>query len=394
MQIIKEPKIDWLDKKWFFLAFSLLFVFVSVVSMNYKGGLNLGIDFTGGTLVHIKFRQEPQLDRIRKSLGEAGLRPEHVTRFDELSKNQVQIRMGRIESEETEDLSQESDRVVEALQSGFGQVDTSTGILDLNNVSKDNLATRLQELDPEGLRTNKSLTEFALHYELLAEQVVDYRTVQGGIIHDFEELKELNLPSSVAENLEQYAVLGNFKVISVDSVGPKVGTELRTRARDAVIFSLLGMLIYIAYRFKPIYGLAAIVALFHDVFITVGAFSIADKEISLTVIAALLTLVGYSINDTIVVFDRVRENLRLMRRVDIKTIINRSINQTLNRTIMTSGMTFLAVLSLMVLGGEVLNAFSFALVIGVLVGTYSSIAIASPIVLWWQNHLDRKKARG
>ncbi|MCH8017828.1 MAG: protein translocase subunit SecF, partial [Acidobacteria bacterium] len=152
-------------------------------------------------------------------------------------------------------------------------------------------------------------------------------------------------------------------------------------------------LIYIAVRFWPIYGVAALVALFHDVFITVGIFSLTGREISLTVVAALLTLVGYSINDTIVVFDRVRENLRLMRKSDLGTIINASINQTLNRTIMTSGMTFLAVFSLYLFGGQVLQGFSFALVVGIIVGTYSSIAIASPIVLWWQSHLDRKNAR-
>ena len=393
MEIVKEPKIDWLDKKWILLVLSLLLVVASVASINYQGGLDLGIDFTGGTLVHVKFRQQPQLDQIRRSLGEAGLRPEQVTRFDEPSKNQVQIRMARIESEETEDLSEQSDQVVAVLRQSFDAGEGAAGALDLNNVSRSRLATRLQELDPEKLRASRSVTEFTLHYEEMAERLVDHRTQQGGILQDFETLAGLNLPTPVAEAFRKYAVLGSFSVISVDSVGPKVGRELRKRARDAVIFSLLGMLIYIAYRFKPIYGLAAIVALFHDVFITVGAFSIANKEISLTVIAALLTLVGYSINDTIVVFDRVRENLRLMRRVDMKTILNRSINQTLNRTIMTSGMTFLAVLSLLVLGGEALNGFSFALVIGIIVGTYSSIAIASPIVLWWQDYSDRKKKK-
>ena len=186
------------------------------------------------------------------------------------------------------------------MRQSFDAGEGAAGALDLNNVSRSRLATRLQELDPEKLRASRSVTEFTLHYEEMAERLVDHRTQQGGILQDFETLAGLNLPTPVAEAFRKYAVLGSFSVISVDSVGPKVGRELRKRARDAVIFSLLGMLIYIAYRFKPIYGLAAIVALFHDVFITVGAFSIANKEISLTVIAALLTLVGYSINDTIV----------------------------------------------------------------------------------------------
>ncbi len=185
--------------------------------------------------------------------------------------------------------------------------------------------------------------------------------------------------------------LGTFTILSVESVGPKVGSEMRDRAQNAIIFSLLGMLIYIAFRFRPIYGIAAIIALFHDVFLTLGLFALTGREISLTVVAALLTLVGYSINDTIVVFDRVRENLKLMRRADFATIINTSINQTLNRTIMTSGMTFLAVFSLYMLGGEALNGFSFALVMGILIGTYSSIAIASPIVFWWQMLMEKRK---
>jgi preprotein translocase subunit SecF len=178
----------------------------------------------------------------------------------------------------------------------------------------------------------------------------------------------------------------------VESVGPKVGKELRGRAQNAILFSLLAMLVYIAVRFKPIYGVAGIIALFHDVFITVGLFSITGKEVSLNVIAALLTLVGYSINDTIVIFDRVRENLRLMRRADLATVINASVNQTLNRTILTSGMTFLAVLALYLFGGVVLDGFAFALVVGFIIGCYSTLAIASPVVLWWTTFKEKRKA--
>ena len=146
----------------------------------------------------------------------------------------------------------------------------------------------------------------------------------------------------------------------------------------AVAYSLLGMLVYLGFRFEWIYGVAAVVTVFHDTLITVGAFSLANKEISLTVIAAILTLIGYSNNDTIVIFDRIRENLKLMRREKLSEIVNRSINQTLSRTILTAGLTFLTVLALYLFGGEVLHGFSFALVIGILIGTYSSIAIAAP----------------
>ncbi|MGI8783835.1 MAG: protein translocase subunit SecF [Acidobacteriota bacterium] len=181
-------------------------------------------------------------------------------------------------------------------------------------------------------------------------------------------------------------------VIGSESMGPKVGGEMQNRARNAILLSSLGMLVYIAFRFSRfIYGLAAVIAMIHDVFIAVGFLSLFDKPISLTVVAALLTLVGYSVNDTIVIFDRVRENLRLTRRRDLRTILNLSVNQTLSRSIITNGMTFLAVLALWLFGGEVLNAFSFVLVVGIIVGSYSTVAIASPLVLWWDNFFSAKK---
>jgi preprotein translocase subunit SecF len=151
------------------------------------------------------------------------------------------------------------------------------------------------------------------------------------------------------------------------------------------------MLIYIAFRFEWIYGAAAVIACFHDTIITVGLFSLFNKEISLTVIAALLTLVGYSMNDTIVVFDRIRENLKVMRREKLETLINISVNQTLSRTVLTSGLTLLTALSLFLFGGQVLNGFSFALVMGIIFGTYSSVFIASPILIFWQNLIESKK---
>ena len=162
-----------------------------------------------------------------------------------------------------------------------------------------------------------------------------------------------------------------------------MGADLRRQAVYVTLYALAGMLVYIALRFELVYGAAAVIAVFHDVLITLGLFSLLHFEISLTVIAALLTLVGYSMNDTIVIFDRIRENLRLMRREPFETIVNRSINQTLSRTILTSGLTFLTVLVLFLMGGQVLRSFSFALVVGILVGTYSSFGIAAPLVVAW-----------
>jgi preprotein translocase subunit SecF len=179
----------------------------------------------------------------------------------------------------------------------------------------------------------------------------------------------------------------------IDIVGPTAGKQLQKQAGLATLYSLLGMLIYLWFRFELIYGVAAVVAVFHDTLITVGAFSLTNQEITLTVIAAILTLIGYSMNDTIVVFDRIRENLALSRRESIHDVVNRSINQTLSRTVISSGLTFLTVLSLYLFGGEVLHGFSFALVIGILIGTYSSIAVAAPMLVAYQDwRVKRGKA--
>jgi preprotein translocase subunit SecF len=184
-----------------------------------------------------------------------------------------------------------------------------------------------------------------------------------------------------------------FSIQAVDIVGPTAGKQLQHQAFLATIYSLAGMLIYLWFRFELIYGVAAVVAVFHDTLITVGAFSLTNQEITLTVIAAILTLIGYSMNDTIVVFDRIRENLALNRREKLADVVNRSINQTLSRTVMASGLTFLTVLCLYLFGGEVLHGFSFALVIGILIGTYSSIAVAAPMLVAYQDWRSKRGKR-
>ena len=365
MDIVKNPQVDWLKLKWVFIGVSVVLVLFGGSALLISG-LNLGIDFTGGTLVRVKFKDTPQIDTIRTTLNRAGLNSQEVVHYgqniltDEESKNEVQIRMAHSKTDDSLDLSRESKQISLALREEYNREHLSSEKLDLNKVSRIELSTKLQNLDPEKLIDSLSASELSLHYDEVVNKIIDYRNQNSGMIHNFSELDDLELPTTVSHVISEETYLGNFVVISVESVGPKVGEELRTRARAAIFFSLIGMLIYIALRFSWIDGFAAIVALFHDVFITIGIFSLVKVEISLTVVAALLTLVGYSINDTIVVFDRIRENKRLMHRSDLYTIINKSINQTLNRTIMTSGMTFVAVLSLYLLGGQVLQGFSLA----------------------------------
>ncbi|HWB32807.1 MAG TPA: protein translocase subunit SecF [Acidobacteriaceae bacterium] len=196
---------------------------------------------------------------------------------------------------------------------------------------------------------------------------------------------------AVENALKTYYKDSSYKAPSVQIVGPTAGLQLQHQAELATAYSLIGMLIYLWFRFELIYGVAAVVAVFHDTLITIGAFSLTNQEISLTVIAAILTLIGYSMNDTIVVFDRIRENLAMSRREGLADVVNRSINQTLSRTVLTSGLTFLTVLSLLVFGGPVLRGFSFALTVGVLIGTYSSIAVAAPMLVAYQ---DWRKGKG
>jgi len=222
-------------------------------------------------------------------------------------------------------------------------------------------------------------------YQQLARKILDYRDSEAnGILTSPDDLSKVpGVTPAVLNVIKSSFSLGPFAIRDIAIVGPKVGAELRKQAIYVTLYALGGMLVYIAFRFEWVYGAAAVLAVFHDVLITLGLFSLLRFEISLTVIAALLTLVGYSMNDTIVIFDRIRENNRLLRREPFASVVNKSINQTLSRTILTSGLTFLTVLVLFLMGGQVLRAFSFALVVGIVVGTYSSFGIAAPIVVAW-----------
>ena len=210
---------------------------------------------------------------------------------------------------------------------------------------------------------------------------------QDGRARVREALNGFGQEAAPGTELEQDQA-ASYKIVGTDAVGAIAGAQLRNKAIAVTLAALVGILVYIAARFEWTYGAAAVIAVFHDVLVTLGFFSIFQIEVSLNVIAALLTLVGFSVNDTIVVFDRIRENRKLHRRDSLYKITNDAINQTLSRTIITNGLVFLSVLALVLFGGDVLRAFSLALFIGVIFGTYSSIAIASPIMVWWEQRLD------
>ncbi len=310
MEFFHSVNVNWLGKKWYFLAFSMIFSVAGIISMGMHWArigspVPLGVDFKGGTQVQVRFAQAPDLNRIRQAMAAAGVKDASIQTIhsvDDPNGNDVLISLPEQHNENA--LDQGREEIVAALHARYDNP---------------------------------------------------------------------------------------FTVRNVQVVGPTVGHQLERQAGLATLYSMAGMLVYLWFRFQLIYGVAAVVACFHDTLITVGAFALTNQEISLTVIAAILTLVGYSMNDTIVVFDRIRENLRLSRREPLSDLVNRSINQTLSRTVLTSGLTFLTVLSLYVFGGQVLRGFSFALVVGILIGTYSSIAVASPMLVAWQEWRARRE---
>jgi preprotein translocase subunit SecF len=384
VELFKQLSVDWLGKRWWFLGFSLLLLALGMGGYIMHGGLKYGIDFTGGTIMLLKFNEKPDLDLIRESLSPEVEAPPLIQRYDVPSKNTVQIRLQSV-VEENEDLEAGRNRLLVVLRKVFDPEHVESQLHDFNNVGLDAVYRYLLEEDPDELVTQgKGSLEIEQYYQDTAQLLKDFRDKDHeGLVSSLDDLKQIpGISEAVVASLEKNFYAGPFAVKGYESIGAIVGKDLRNKASLAVLFSFGGMLVYIWFRFKLIYGIAAVIALIHDLAITIGLFALADKEISLTVIAALLTLVGYSMNDSIVVFDRVRENLKLVRKESFLGIINLSINQTLSRTIMTSGMTFLSVLALLVFGGEVLNGFSFALTIGIVIGTYSSIGIATPIVEW------------
>jgi preprotein translocase subunit SecF len=387
MEFFHEPKIDWMGIKWYFITLSLALAAAGLISMAVKRGLAYGIDFRGGTVVYVKFSKLPNLDAIRSQLDRQNLRGATIQAYGKPSDHEVIIGLDLKTTASSEALDQGKRAIMSALSGLFGQGEA--GKLDFNNSSSQTVSDHLVAADPLGL-SSRGFDSATKAYRDLAEAIINFRNSppRSGLISDFQELSSVPGANAVViGTLKNDFYLSSFAIKNTEIVGPKVGGDLRRQALYVTLAGLGAMLVYIWFRFELSYGVAAVVATFHDVIITLGFFSLLNKEITLTVIAALLTLVGYSMNDTIVVFDRIRENVRLNKREDFVSLVNRSINQTLSRTILTSGLTFLAVLSLFLFGGEVIHSFSFALVVGVIIGTYSSIFIASPILVLFQKRL-------
>ncbi len=366
--------------KWFFIVFSSLAVAVSVGTMLTRG-FNRGIDFAGGTAVRLKFRESPHIEHIRAQLEGAGLGDVSLQSIGAAADNEVLVRIeksagqgaGGAEASEGGEISR---RVLEALQAPEDRQGRQAGKIDLNMVTQADLREWLGAHPPSGGAAAQDAAA-------IAAALVKYRTDHAGLIDAPSQLASIpGIGPDAARLLEQQAILGPFTLRSVDFIGPTAGKELLRNTLYAVFGSVGGILIYVWFRFKKwMWGLTSIIALVHDVVIAAGAVSLTHKEFSVDIVAALLTILGYSINDTIVVFDRIRENLRLYREVDFETLVNASINQTLSRTILTSFTVFIAITALFIYGGDKLNPLSFCLMVGVVFGTYSSVFVAAALLV-------------
>lgn len=381
MQIFKKPHFNFMKYKLFAFGLSGIIIIGGIINITKGKGLSEGIDFAGGSLVRVMLKNEIPIDEVRRLLSNIGLEKSRIQEIG-ASKREYLIR-----SMQTSEKSQEEEieaheiignKVIEALRLQEDKAALEKGLKDLNTIGERELTLILEAVFPE-------------EASAIAQNILSSR-ISEGIIRDYAQLQqERGISREIIDILEGKTFLGSLAVLSKETVGPQVGHDLRKKATQAVIWALIGMLIYIGVRFKLAYGVAAILTLAHDVLITLSIFSLTNREINLPVIAAMLTIVGYSLNDTIVIFVRVRDNLRILRKHDFERILDTSINQTLSRTVITSGTTFLTVLALFLFGGEVINDFAFTMIIGVVTGTYSSIYQSCPLLHYWNKIFKPKK---
>lgn len=387
MQIFKNPNYDFMRYKYIAIAISLVIIAVGVLNIFGGKGMTSGIDFAGGALIQVRFKTPFPIGELRNSLTTSGIAGSKITVVGEGNKEFI-IRAMLPEADTEQELEVHEiigNRIIDILRTNEDRTALAQGLMDLNNVDVDELTALLS------LSVSEEYTPL-----LMARRVIDLRESeeQAGILESFDQLNIEEISKDVIDVLEEKTYLGSLAVKRRETVGPQVGRDLRRKATQATIWALIGMLIYIGIRFKFAYGVSAILTLAHDVLITLGIFSLTNREMNLPVIAAILTIVGYSLNDTIVIFDRVRDNLKTMRKHDFQTILNTSLNQTLSRSIITSGTTFLTVLALFLFGGEVINDFAFTMMIGVIIGSYSSIYQSCPLLYFWKKIFKPKKGLG
>ena len=384
MQLFKTPNIKFLKYKYVALAATGVIVLAGILNITVFKGLKLGVDFGEGTLLRVMLRVPSSEGQVRDLLASVGLGKSQVQKTGDTGR-EFQIRAMQAvntkagEQDPLEAHETLADKIIAALRGDDGKADLARGLVDLNAIDERTLTGLLEGAFP-GSGPDA------------AQKVIAYRNKRG-IISDFQDLAAEELKPEIQAFLKDKTFLGKLTVMSRETVGPQVGADLRRKAVQATIWALIGMLIYIALRFKLEYGVAAIFTLAQDVLITMSLYSFTNREINLPIIAGILTIVGFSINDTIVIFDRVRENQKTMRGKSLEEVMNISLNQCLARTIITSGTVFLTVAALYGFGGEVINDFAFLMLVGTIEGVYSTVYLSCPVVLFWQKLFKPKNAR-
>lgn len=376
MRIFEKLNYDFLGKRKLFYYISAALFLAGLLNVVFRG-LNFGIDFKGGSEIVLQFEQTIDIGTVRSHIENIGLGNVEVKTFGGETGVLVRTELQQIPADVYPGVIQNLNKEISEAAPGveYTIVDSSSTSITYSFPDPDTTNYIVDKLYAAGLQVSR-----------VSEEPDNLQMIVG-----------LGIADLIKESLREKMKDNPFRVLKEDRVGPKIGDELKRDALIAVIFSMIAILIYLGFRFKFVFAVGAVAALFHDVLITVGLYSVLygaipglNLEIDLTVVAAFLTLVGYSINDTVVVFDRVRENMKIHKTMDLQEVINKSINQTMSRTIITGITTLITISILMLIGGDVLRAFAFTLFFGIIIGTYSSIFVASAFVLEYATKTKKK----
>ncbi len=375
-------KIPFMKYKVHFVIASMILIAVGMWSLATRG-LNYGIDFRGGQELQVRFSHPVDPRAVEATIKKGTTGTVTVVSFGKAEDNEVLIRLdardekGQLLNEDA--ITLRSQQILSGLRKPEIQQALASGKLDVNTSN----GKAIEEVILAGLHSG-AIAGTDEAGKALAQAIQDYKRQNGGMVASMDGLHKVpGMTDAMFTFLQGKLAAGDFAIQRIDTVGPTVGKELKNKAIQAVIGSMIGILLYAWFRFQFRFSVGAILSLVHDTFMAVGLVSLFQVEVNLPTIAALLTLLGYSINDTIVVFDRVREHMKKERKQEDDDLFNRSINETLSRTMITSLLTFFVVVAMLIFGGEVLFSFSFVMTVGIIVGTYSSIFVASPYVLWW-----------